>query len=77
MEEKVTMGFKRSFSNHWLRIRLSLSSNNVRNCKETTTFVKLKLRRKESSIWRINKGLYVKNPNSSASLKKCIKKWSK
>ena len=40
MEEKVTMRLKRSFSNHCLMGRLNLSSDDVRNCKETTTFVK-------------------------------------
>ena len=40
MEEKVMMGSKRSFLNHWLILRLNLNSGNERNCKETTTFVK-------------------------------------
>ena len=35
MEEKVTLKLKNSFSNHWLMVRLSLSSDDVRNCKET------------------------------------------
>ena len=39
MEDKVTMKLKNSFSNHWLMLRLNLSSDDVRNCKETT-FVK-------------------------------------
>ena len=53
MEEKVTMKFKRSFSNHWLMVRLNSSLDDARNWKETTTFVKeceklLNVRRKES-----------------------------
>ena len=40
MEEQVTMRLKKSFSNHWLMVRLNLSSDGVRNCKERTTFVK-------------------------------------
>ena len=39
MEEKVAMRLPNSFSNHWLMVRLSLSSDDVINCKETT-FVK-------------------------------------
>ena len=53
MEEKVTMKFKRSFSNHWLMVRLNSSLDDATNWKETTTFVKeceklLNVRRKES-----------------------------
>ena len=40
MEEEVTMKLKRSFSNHCLMVGLNLNSDNVRNCKETTTVVK-------------------------------------
>ena len=40
MEEKVTMELNRSFSNHWFMIRLNLNLDNVRNCEETTMFVK-------------------------------------
>ena len=36
MEEKVTIRLKNSFSNHWLMVRLNLSSGDVGNCKETT-----------------------------------------
>ena len=32
--------WKRSFSNNWLMVRLNLSSDDIKNCKETTTFVK-------------------------------------
>ena len=39
MEKKVTMWLKNSFSDHWLMVRLNLSSDDVRNCNETT-FVK-------------------------------------
>ena len=39
-EEKRTMGLKMNFSNHGLMVRLNLSLNNVRNCEETTTFMK-------------------------------------
>ena len=55
MEEKVTMRLKRSFSNHWLMGRLNLSSDDVRNCKETTIHSLKNVRRTESSNWRINK----------------------
>ena len=34
------MGLKMNFSNHGLMVRLNLSLNNVRNCEETTTFMK-------------------------------------
>ena len=40
MEEKVTTWLKNSYSHHWLMVKLNLSSDDVRNCKETTTFVK-------------------------------------
>ena len=58
-------------------VRLNLSLDDARNCRETTTFVKnaknvLNVRRKESSIWRINKEFYLKNPNNLTSLKKFI-----
>ena len=39
-EEKRTMGLKMNFSNHGLMVRLNLSLDNVRNCEETTTFMK-------------------------------------
>ena len=45
-------------------VRLSFSSDDVRNCKETT-FVK---ERKKCSVWRINKDFYLKNPKSPAIL---------
>ena len=41
IEETVMMGLKNSFSNRWLMVTLYLSSDDVRNCKETT-FVKEK-----------------------------------
>ena len=40
MEEKVMIRLKKSFSNHWLMVRLNLSLDSIRNCKETTIFVK-------------------------------------
>ena len=40
MKEKVMLKLKRSFSSHWLMVRLNWSSDNIRNCKETTTFIK-------------------------------------
>ena len=39
MEEKVMIRLKRRFSNHLLMVRLNLSSDNVRNCEETTMLV--------------------------------------
>ena len=56
---------------------MNLSLGDARNCRETTTFVKnakklLNVRRKESSIWRINKEFYLKNPNNLTSLKKFV-----
>ena len=36
MEEKVVMRLPNGFSNHLLMVRLSLSSDDVINCKETT-----------------------------------------
>ena len=59
-----------------VRFNLSLDGN-LRNCEKTTTFVKEPEKiieaRKESSIWSINKELYLKNPKSPTRLKKCIK----
>ena len=40
MEEKIMIWLKINFSNHWLMVRLNLSSGNIRNCEKTTTFVK-------------------------------------
>ena len=40
MEEKQMRRSKRSFTNHWLMVRLNLSSHDLRNCKETIRFVK-------------------------------------
>ena len=40
MEEKVTIGLKLNFSNHRFMVRLNLSLDNVRNCEETTKFMK-------------------------------------
>ena len=37
MEEKVTMRLKKNGSNHWLMVRLNLSSDDVRNFKATIT----------------------------------------
>ena len=34
MEEKVIMALKRSFSNHWLMVRLKLKLDNVGNCED-------------------------------------------
>ena len=78
MKEKVAMGLKRSFSSHWLIVRLNLSSDNGRNHKETTTFLKkmwkvIECKKKKLSNWRINKDLYLKNRKKLAGLKKCIK----
>ena len=36
----------------------------------------LNVRRKDYSIWRINKDVYLKNPKSLISLKKCVKNWA-
>ena len=35
MEEKVTVRLKERFSNHWLMVRLNLSSDDIRNCKKS------------------------------------------
>ena len=35
MEEKVTMRLKNSPLKHWLMVRLNLSADEVRNCKQT------------------------------------------
>ena len=37
MEKKVNMRLKNSFSNDWLNVRFNLSSDDVINCKETTS----------------------------------------
>ena len=63
-------------------MRLNLNLDEVRNCKETTTFVKkckkiLNVRRKESSTWLINKKFYLKNPKSFDKFKEMYKKWNK
>ena len=76
------MRIKRSFSNYWLMVRLNWGSNDVRNCKETSTLAEeceklLNVRRKKLSIWPINKAFYLKNPKSPTSLEKCINKWGK
>ena len=34
MEKKVTMRLMNSFSNHWLLVRLNLSSDDTANCKK-------------------------------------------
>ena len=39
-EEGKNERLKRSFSNHWLIVRFNLSSDDVKNCKETTLFTK-------------------------------------
>ena len=39
MEAKVTIRSKKSFLNHWVLVKLNLSSDDIRNCKETK-FVK-------------------------------------
>ena len=44
-------------------VRLNLSLGDVRNCKETTTFVKE----------RKPQGILFENPKSPTSLEKCIK----
>ena len=41
VEEKITMRLNKAFSN-WLIVRLNLSSDEVRNCKEATVFIKKK-----------------------------------
>ena len=73
------MGLKRNFSNHWFMVRLNLSSDNVRNCEKKLCSWKnakklLNVRREESSIWRISKEFYLKNPKSLLNLKKYIRK---
>ena len=35
MEEEVTMRLKNSPFKHWLMVRLNLSTDDVRNCKQT------------------------------------------
>ena len=55
---------------------LNLKSDNVRNCEEAIPFVKitrklLSVRRKESSICRLNNDFYIKNSKRLQSLKKC------
>ena len=40
MVEKVTMWSKNSFSDCWVMVRLNLSSDDVKNYKQTTLFVK-------------------------------------
>ena len=42
MEEKVKMRLKKSFSNHWLIMRLNLSLDDIKNCKDTTALFKEK-----------------------------------
>ena len=37
---ETKIGLNRSFTNHWLMVTLNFSLDNVRNFKETTTFVK-------------------------------------
>ena len=68
MEEKVTMRLKKSFSNHQLVARLNLSSDHVRNCKETATFVK------ESNLWHINKDFYLKKFKELDKFREIFKK---
>ena len=36
IEEKITMRLKNDLSNYWLMVTLILSSDDVRNCTETT-----------------------------------------
>ena len=70
-EEKVTMKLRLNFSNNWLMVRLNLSLDKVRNCEETTTFERTKtktkalwtVRRKELSIFYINKDLFLEKLN--------------
>ena len=40
MDEKVTMKLKNNFSNHLLMVRLNLSLDDVKICKETTALVR-------------------------------------
>ena len=39
-KEDRTKGLKMNFSNYWLMVRFNLSSDKVRNCGKTTTFMK-------------------------------------
>ena len=52
MEKKVTMRLKNSFSNHWLLVRLNLSSDDTRNCKKQRSLktVILNLGHKEETL---------------------------
>ena len=63
MKEKVKKRSKKSFSNHWLIVRLNLRSDDVRNCEETTTLVEernpqfgVQIR---TFIWRIQRSRQV------------------
>ena len=73
--------WKRSFSNNWLMVRLNLSSDDIKNCKETTTFVKeckkiIEYKKKEILNWAYKQGLSFEKSKekSPMSLKKVIKK---
>ena len=55
IEEKRTMGLKVNFSNHGLMVRLNLGLDNVRNCEETTKFMK----RSKKNIKCKNKGILI------------------
>ena len=82
MEEKLTMGLKRSFSNNWLMVRLNLSSDNVRNCKETTTFVKecekiIECKKKGILNLTYKQGLLFEKSKEPDKFKEMYKKWSR
>ena len=74
IEEKVTMRLKMNFSSHWLMVRLNLISDNIRNCEETTTFVKefekiIKSKKKGILNLAYKQGFLFKNQNSLISSK--------
>ena len=48
--------------------RLNLSSDHVRNCKETATFVK------EMNLWHINKDFYLKKFKELDKFREIFKK---
>ena len=74
VEEKVTMRLKMNFSSHWLMVRLNLISDNVRNCEETTTFMKefekiIKSKKKGILNLAYKQRFLFKNQNSLISSK--------
>ena len=63
-------------------VGLNLSLDDVRIVKKQLRLLKnakkiQNVRRKESSIWRINKKFYLGNPKNLTSLEKYMRKWSK